>query len=70
MAPIDLLNGLNKGFVAGLPTELVPNAVKEHALNIEFHWVTETGKTALLTSGININATVRIPPGSNRRTKI
>jgi hypothetical protein len=49
---------MTKKFLAGFPAELVPDEIKEDALDIEFHWVNETGDTALLTAGLSIKPTV------------
>lgn len=65
LAPIDLLNGMTKKFVADFPTEAVAQEIKDQALDIEFHWVNETGNTASLTSGITIKATVIPRPVSH-----
>ena len=55
VAPIDLLNGMSREFMRVLP---LPDAIKAKALDVEFHWVNETGEAARLTSGISMNATV------------
>jgi hypothetical protein len=58
LAPIDFLNGMTKKFLPGFPAGLVPDEAKEDALDIEFHWVNETGDTAMLTAGLSIKPTV------------
>lgn len=55
VAPIDMLNGMSKNFLHILP---VPDEIKARALDIEFHWVTENGRAAPLTSDMRLNATV------------
>lgn len=63
MAPIDMLNGLSKEMIDFLP---LPNSMKAKALNAEFYWVTEDGKEAKLTAGINLKPTV----SSGRMTSV
>jgi hypothetical protein len=65
LAPIDLLNGMSKQFIGGIPNELLSNEIKAKALDIEFHWVNETGNTALLTAGLNVKPTVLELPTCN-----
>lgn len=67
LAPIDLLNGMDKTGIKGFPSELVSDEIKAHGLDMEFHWVNESGKTASLTSGLNIQPTVP-SPRMKRRT--
>ena len=57
VAPIDYLHGLTKKFAAILP---VSDELKAKALDIEFHWITEKGDVAKLSSGITMNATVSL----------
>jgi hypothetical protein len=54
VAPIDLLHGISKKFVNAYP---LPEELKAKALDINFHWVTETGTAAKLTSNITMEAT-------------
>jgi hypothetical protein len=54
VAPIDLLHGISKKFVNAIP---LPEELKAKALDINFHWVTETGAAAKLTSNITMEAT-------------
>jgi hypothetical protein len=61
VAPIDLLHGISKKFVDAYP---LSEELKAKALDINFHWVTETGAAAKLTSNITMEATVHPPvPG-------
>lgn len=55
VAPIDFLHGITPKFVTAMP---IPDELKAKAIDIEFHWITETGNPAKLTSGISMNATV------------
>jgi hypothetical protein len=55
IAPVDMLNGMDKKFMSELP---IPDHLKEQALDCVFHWVNEDGKTANLTAGITIQCTV------------
>jgi hypothetical protein len=55
VAPIDLLHGISKSFIESLP---LPDELKAKAPHINFHWITETGTPATLTSNITITATV------------
>ena len=57
MAPIDMLSAMSKEFLKHLP--FLPEDLKAQALDIEFHWVNESGKTAKLTAGALIQPTVR-----------
>jgi hypothetical protein len=54
VAPIDLLHGISTKFVNAYP---LPEELKAKALDINFHWVTETGAAAKLTSNITMEAT-------------
>ncbi|KAK3709369.1 hypothetical protein LTR37_010930 [Vermiconidia calcicola] len=54
VAPVDLLMGLTKPFISALP---IQDSMKAQGLDVEFHWVNQTGKTAKLTSGITIQCT-------------
>jgi hypothetical protein len=59
VAPIDLLNGGSREFTSTIPDGILSPELKQQALDFEFHWVTETGKTpALLTTGIKLMPTV------------
>ena len=44
-----------------LPDTIVPNNLRKQALDVDFHWVNETGGQAKLTSGVTMQATVRLP---------
>ncbi|KAE9368232.1 class I glutamine amidotransferase-like protein [Stipitochalara longipes BDJ] len=57
VAPIDIFNGISKKFVHNFPEGILPGHLREQALDIEFHWVNETGKQAHLTAGGIINPT-------------
>ncbi|KAG9231389.1 class I glutamine amidotransferase-like protein [Amylocarpus encephaloides] len=54
LAPIDLLNGMTLDFIGDFPPEVMPDEIKAKAVDMEFHWVNETGETAKLTAGLNI----------------
>ncbi|KAF2276814.1 uncharacterized protein EI97DRAFT_458146 [Westerdykella ornata] len=54
VAPIDFLHGISRRFITALP---VPDEIKAKALDIDFHWVTEKGGPAKLTSNITMEAT-------------
>lgn len=58
VAPIDLLNALTAKWNDVLPTEMVPDAARKEIMDIEFHWVNESGKPADLTAGIKMMPTV------------
>ena len=55
---IDLLNGMTTKFVKSVPDNYLSADLKAQALEIDFHWVNETGKTAKLTSGLSVQPTV------------
>jgi hypothetical protein len=59
VAPLDFLHGLTPRFINALP---IPDELKAKALNIDFHWVTEKGTPAAMTSNITIQATVQNHP--------
>lgn len=52
---IDILNGISANFVDMLP---LPDELKAKAPKINFHWVTESGNPAKLSSNMTIQATV------------
>ncbi|KAK8050138.1 hypothetical protein PG994_011868 [Apiospora phragmitis] len=55
VAPIDLLNGMTKAVLDNVPAEFSPADFKTKALDIGFHWVSETGqRTSRLTSGLSV----------------
>lgn len=39
----------------------MPPNLKEQALDMDFHWVNQTGKTARLTGGLRVQPTVNLP---------
>jgi hypothetical protein len=55
--PMDLLHSMNKKFIEEFAEVFGKKAV-DQALDMEFHWVNETGKTAKLTTNIMMEATV------------
>lgn len=60
VAPVDYIYGMSTDFLGILPDEFVTKEVKEQALKMQFHWITETGApgSARLTSGITLVPTV------------
>ncbi|KAM5343996.1 hypothetical protein ACJ41O_012533 [Fusarium nematophilum] len=56
VAPVDMIYGISKDFVAPFPDDLVAPSLKAEALDFEFHWVSEAGKGAhsRLTGGISL----------------
>lgn len=63
VAPIDALHGISTRFFHVLP---VSDELKAKALDVNFHWVTETGKPGKLTGGMTVDATVRHSIESDR----
>lgn len=61
VAPIDIFSGLSKEIVQNFPEDLLPARLRDQALDVEFHWVTEHGKEAKVTAGGTIKATVYQP---------
>lgn len=60
VAPIDLLNGMTKSLIDNVTPDFLPASVEIKALDIGFHWVSESGQgTNRLTSGMSIIPTVR-----------
>ncbi|ETN41053.1 uncharacterized protein HMPREF1541_02987 [Cyphellophora europaea CBS 101466] len=57
VATLDIFAGLSKDFTNNFPSELVSDQWKKEALDVEFHWVNETGKDATLTAGITLKPT-------------
>lgn len=57
VAPVDLLHGISTRFIHNLP---LSDELKAKAPVVNFHWITETGRPALLTSNMKVEATVRM----------
>ncbi|KIW17679.1 hypothetical protein PV08_04874 [Exophiala spinifera] len=57
IAVVDLLSGLDKSIAATFPDALMPPHVKAHALDVETHWVNQSGKTARLSGNISLQPT-------------
>ncbi|KAF4549959.1 Hypothetical protein D9617_19g102640 [Elsinoe fawcettii] len=55
IAPVDILCSISKPFLRRLG--YLPDHLVAQGIDIEFHWITETGEDGLLTSGIKIKAT-------------
>jgi len=53
VAPIDMFNAFSKKFAKQLEP-FFPGDIGSQALDVEFHWVNEAGKTAKLTGGIQL----------------
>jgi len=60
VAPIDYLHGLTSEFIGDLPDEYLQPHYKQQTQDFQFHWVNETGETAKLTGGINLQPTVSL----------
>lgn len=58
IAPIDFLGGISKDFTSLFPDEVIPASMKDQAIDVQIHYVNETGKPAKLTSGMTIEVTV------------
>jgi len=58
IAPIDTFNAISTKFVNNFPEGVLPEHLRAQALDVEFHWVNETGKPAALTAGAHVNITV------------
>jgi hypothetical protein len=52
---------LSKQFVHQFPAYLVTEDMRNQALDVEFHWVTEHGQEADLTTGARVKANVSGP---------
>ncbi|KXJ96545.1 class I glutamine amidotransferase-like protein [Microdochium bolleyi] len=57
VAPIDLFTSISKEFTKDMPEYFMPQRFKQHAYDVEFHWVSATGGLMNLTSGIKLQAT-------------
>lgn len=64
VAPVDLLYGMSKHLVHDFADGFMPPNLKEQALDMDFHWVNQTGKTARLTGGLRVQPTVRLSSSS------
>lgn len=63
VAPFHLMGTMSKN-LKDLPDSVYAPDLKEQALDIECHWVNETGEPAQLTSGMRVLPTVsRFPQG-------
>ena len=58
VAPTDIFNGLSKHFVDNFPGQMLTKEMRDQALDVEFFWVNESGKPAMLTAGATIQPTV------------
>lgn len=68
VAPIDLLHGMTPAWLNSFPDEWLSPQLKKQAIDIQFHWVNESGKPARITSGMTLNVTVSPNPYLNRAT--
>ncbi|KAI1614303.1 class I glutamine amidotransferase-like protein [Exophiala viscosa] len=57
VAPVDLLYGMSKLLVNDFGDSFLPPNLKAQALDMDFHWVNQTGKTARLTGGASVQPT-------------
>ncbi|KAK4198585.1 class I glutamine amidotransferase-like protein [Triangularia verruculosa] len=57
VAPMDLFHGLTPKFLQPLPDGFVAPHLKQQAIDMEFHWVTETGKVPS-TNNVTVGATI------------
>ncbi|PHH67134.1 hypothetical protein CDD81_2903 [Ophiocordyceps australis] len=59
VAPVDMIHSITKGFVDELPAQWLPMDIRSQAIDAEFLWVSEAGKstTSKLTSAMSIVAT-------------
>ncbi|KAH7333117.1 class I glutamine amidotransferase-like protein [Rhexocercosporidium sp. MPI-PUGE-AT-0058] len=57
VAPIDILDAISTKLVDNLPESMVSPEMRAQALDVEFHWVNETGKEAHLTAGTRVTPT-------------
>lgn len=56
---------MSREMVEKMPKEMVPDDLRQQAIDIEFHWVTESGSPGKLTSGVEAHATVSVLPRCN-----
>ncbi|KAK4503348.1 hypothetical protein PRZ48_004263 [Zasmidium cellare] len=56
IAPFHIMGGLSDR-AEDLPDDAWPRAMKDQAMDIECHWVNESGKPAQLTAGMSLNPT-------------
>lgn len=62
IAPVDLFGSMDKSFVNAMPDEMMPSNLKDQAIDIQIHWVSEAGsvKQSHLTCGLHLTPTVCI----------
>jgi hypothetical protein len=58
VAPIDIFSGLSKEYLHNFPDGLITEKMRQSALDVEFHWVNESGSEAKCTAGAIIKPTV------------
>ncbi|KAK6441758.1 hypothetical protein LTR95_002012 [Oleoguttula sp. CCFEE 5521] len=57
VAPLDIFSGMSKEFTKTIPDPLMSSSIKEQAIDVAFHWVTEHEQEAKLTAGATIKLT-------------
>ena len=62
VAPIDLVNAMTSKFNKDFPDDVFSAEAKKQSIDVEFHWVNETGNPAELSAGIKLLPTVCIRP--------
>lgn len=61
IAPIEAIYSVSKEAMSHFAGDLIPPHIKEQAIDLKVHWVSETGKDPIrLTSGIRILPTVSL----------
>jgi hypothetical protein len=70
VAPVDIFNSISTNFVNSFPEGMLPDQLRGQALDMEFHWVNETGKLATLTAGGIIQPTVSAFSSTHETLKI
>lgn len=62
VGPVDLLSAISTSFVNHMPDHIMPPEFRIQAIDFDFHWVSETGKTpGLLSSNLSVVPTVASP---------
>ncbi|UKZ75801.1 hypothetical protein TrVFT333_003495 [Trichoderma virens FT-333] len=55
VGPVDLLSAISSSLMKHMPDEIIPPEFKNQAIDFDFHWVSESGKTpSLLSSNLSV----------------
>lgn len=60
IAPIDFFNAITTKFTKFVPEQVMPDEMRKQSLDVQFHWVNETGNPAALTADMKVLPSVRV----------